>query len=59
MYSCVHPRWLLKDEHGRLTKEKARACIDGSIWYQLAAENEHRQVRSSMPALHFGLLAVH
>ena len=40
-------RWLLKDENGRLTKEKARGCIDGSIWYQLAAENEHRQVRSS------------
>ena len=37
-------RWLLKDEHGCLTKEKARACIDGSIFYQLAAENEQRKV---------------
>ncbi len=38
-------RWLLKDEDGCLTKEKARACIDGSIFYQLAAENEQRKAR--------------
>ena len=41
---CTCIRWLLKDEHGCLTKEKARGCIDGSIFYQLAAENENHKV---------------
>ncbi len=39
-------RWLLKDEQGLLSKEAVRTCIDGSVFYRLADENESRKVRS-------------
>ncbi len=39
-------RWLLKDEQGLLSKEAVRTCIDGSVFYRLADENENRKVRS-------------
>jgi peroxygenase len=35
--------WLLKDEQGFLSKEAVRTCIDGSIFYRLAAENEKKK----------------
>lgn len=44
LVSGVICRWLLKDEQGLLSKEAVRTCIDGSVWYRLAAEKEKKKV---------------
>lgn len=48
-YSVCVSRWLLKDGEGLLSKESARSCIDGSVFYKLAEKNDNKQVNDLQP----------